>query len=333
MTQIDPRRPTTTPNPNPGEPQRKQEPSFNWRVSVGMAVGLLVLFGVLFGVRALDIFPPKPAQDPQIAAVRATLTALPTQQAAPAVQSTSAPTSVSGPAPLGPIALSTPGATGVAPAVATVASAPTTAPAPAPTPAPARQSATQTQTAWATGTQFDTAPTPVATTSALVIPTVGTGNAAISTTEASATTVENSASAQPTPVATNLPADLANAILQGYTNYWTVRVNAMRDPQDASIDLGSVMAESELAGAQKTLAQYRDAGEAFQSDVKHTIWITDATPDEAVVVDRYVGNTVFLDPSTKEPLGSQPVVQSFSDRFLLKKIEGTWKVVQEEPEQ
>lgn len=329
MTQIDPRRPTTTPNPNPGEPQPKQEPSFNWRVSVGMAVGLMVLFGVLFGLRALDIFPPRPAQDPQIAAVRATLTTLPTQQAAPAVQTTRASTPAPAPATLGPIALSTPAATSAAQAVATVASAPTSAA----TPAPAQQSATQIQTALGTGTQFVTAPTPVATTSALVIPTVGTGNTATSATDASPTAVENSASAQPTPVATNLPADLANAILQGYTNYWTVRVNAMRDPGDASIDLASVMAESELAGAQKTLAQYRDAGEAFQSDVKHTIWITDATPDEAVVVDRYVGNTVFLDPTTKEPLASQPVVQSFSDRFLLKKIDGTWKVVQEEPEQ
>lgn len=326
MTRIDPRRPTT-PNPNPGEPQRKQEPSFNWRVSVGMAVGLLVLFGVLFGLRALDIFPPKPAEDPQIAAVRATLAALPTQQPAPAVQPTPASTQAPAPATLGPIALSTPAATAAAPALATVASAPTTAATPAP------QSPTQTQTALATGTQFDTAPTPVATTSAMVIATVGTGNTAPSATETSPTTVESSASAQPTPVATNLPADLANAILQGYTNYWRVRVNAMRDPADASIDLASVMAESELAGAQKTLAQYRDAGEAFQSDVKHTIWITDASPDEAVLVDRYVGNTVFLDPTTKEPLGSQPVVQSFSDRFLLKNIEGTWKVVQEEPEQ
>src|SRR5438132_12843022 len=105
MTQIDPRNPKTKSRPpDGGEPPRKQEPSFNWRVSVGMAIGLLVLFGVLFGLRALDIFPPKPAEDPQIAAVRATLAALPTQQAAPAVQPTSAPTSVSGPAPLGPIA-------------------------------------------------------------------------------------------------------------------------------------------------------------------------------------------------------------------------------------
>src|SRR6266516_2800268 len=72
MTQIDPRSPkATTRTAEVGEPPRKQEPPFNWRVSVGLAVGLLVLFGVLFGLRALDIFPPKPAEDPQIAADRA----------------------------------------------------------------------------------------------------------------------------------------------------------------------------------------------------------------------------------------------------------------------
>ena len=183
----------------------------------------------------------------------------------------------------------------------------------------------------ADGAKFETAPTPAA--SEQGVPTVGTIAASSAPSEATPATSGSRPAAQATPVAINLPADLANAILQGYTNYWTVRVNAMRDPADASIDLGSVMAETELAGAQKTLAQYRDAGEAFHSDVKHTIWITDATPDEAVVVDRYVGNTVFLDPNTKEPLSSQPVVQTFSDRFLLKNIDGTWKVVQEEPEQ
>src|SRR5262252_9467742 len=109
MTQLDPRSsPTTTPSPpSTGGQPGKHEP-FNWRVSLVMAVGLVVLFGVLFGLRALGIFPPRPGEDPEIAAVRATLAALPTQQAAPAVQPTSAPTQSSGPAPSGRIAPSTP---------------------------------------------------------------------------------------------------------------------------------------------------------------------------------------------------------------------------------
>ena len=133
MTQIDPRSPkATTRTAEVGEPPRTQEPPFNWRVSVGMAIGLVLLFGVLFGLRALDIFPPKPGEDPQIAAARAALAAVPTQQAAAAVQPTLAPTQVSGPAASTPIALSTRPAAGGAPALATVGSAPTIAATPAP---------------------------------------------------------------------------------------------------------------------------------------------------------------------------------------------------------
>ena len=38
----------------------KEGPPFNWRVSVGMAIGLVVLFGLLFGLRALGISRPVP---------------------------------------------------------------------------------------------------------------------------------------------------------------------------------------------------------------------------------------------------------------------------------
>jgi hypothetical protein len=133
-------------------------------------------------------------------------------------------------------------------------------------------------------------------------------------------------------VAVNLPADLSQAILQGYSNYWTVRLNAMRDPNDASIDLESVMAGNELVGAQNTIARYQGEAEAGYATVHHTIWITSASPDSAVIVDRYTGNITPLDPNTGQPNGAAPVVQELSDRFFLKKIDGVWKVVQEEPE-
>jgi hypothetical protein len=311
MTQIDPRRDAPPPNPNPGEPQWKHEPPYNWRVSVGMAVGLLVLFGVLFGLRALDIFPPKPGDDPQIAAVRATLAALPTQQpAAPAVQPTSAPTPP-GPAPLGPIALSTPVAAGAAPAVATVASAPTTAP----TRAPAQQSAPRTQEPSATGTQFETAPQPVATTTR---------------DQSNPGSTPETTPAQQTPVAVNLPASLASAILQSYTNYWNIRLQAIESPGDQSIDLESVMAGNELEGARKALAEMRDNNEAGYSTVKHTIWIVRATDQDAVIVDRYIAQTIKLDPESKAPLESAPTIEQYSDSFQLQNFDGAWKVVRED---
>jgi len=288
-----------------------------------MAIALVVLFGVLFGLRWLDIFPSRPGEDPEIAAARATLAALPTQQAAPAVQPTSAPTQSSGAAPSGRIAPSTPAPAGANPVPPTVASAPTTAP----TPALAQESTTRTQGPTAAGTQFETAPTPIATTTSdQANPAAGSTPAASS----AAGTTRVPISAQPTPVAVNLPSVLANAILQGYTKYWNIRLQAIESPADQSIDLETVMAGKELEGARKTLAEMRDNNEAGYSTVKHTIWIVHATDQDAVIVDRYVARTIKLDSESKTPLESEPTIEQYSDTFQLQNIDGAWKVVRED---
>ena len=51
----------------------------------------------------------------------------------------------------------------------------------------------------------------------------------------------------------------------------------MRDPTDSSIDLASVMSGSELVGLNRHLPDIQTPEKAFDSDVKHTIWITDAS--------------------------------------------------------
>jgi hypothetical protein len=131
-------------------------------------------------------------------------------------------------------------------------------------------------------------------------------------------------------VAIDLPASLAQAILQGYTNYWAIRIQAMSAPEDTSVDLASVMAGNELVEAQKTLAQYRDSGNAFDTHVKHQVWITNATNQDAVVVDQYVATTTRLDSATKDPLDSEPTTEQYSDTFQLQNIDGSWKVVRED---
>lgn len=331
MTQRDPRSSTiTTPStPSTDRPPAKQEPPFNWRVSVGMAIGLLVLFGLLFALRAFDIFPPRPGEDPEIAAARATLAALPTPQAAPAAQPTAAPTTLSAPAPLGPIVLATPAPTSAATVAVTAAPAPTIAP----TPALVQQPAIETQERSTVGGQFETGPTPVATTTSdQATPTVATIAASSAASDATPTAEADASSAQPTPIAINLPANLANAILQGYENYWSVRVNAMRDPADTTIDLESTMAGTELGIARKTIADYRSRGEAYNSDVHHQIWITFADASEATVVDIYTVTSQPLNPETKEPLDSAPIVEHARDKFQLQVVDGVWKVVDEPPE-
>jgi len=275
-----------------------------------MAVGLALLFGVLFGLRALGVFPSRPTEDPEIAAAQATLAALATQQPVAAQPTTQAATLAPAPATSGGTIVSTP----------------------APTGAVAQQQATSTAESATSATVFVTAPTTVGTApSTQSAPAAATKTASSSSSAQEATRVDisTSVSPQPTPVAVNLPASLASEILQGYTNYWMVRVNAMRDPTDPSIDLGSVMAGSELIGAQKTISQYQDAGEAFASDVKHTIWITSATSDNAVIVDQFTATTVRVDPESKAPLDGSPSIENRTDTFELQRVDGVWKVVDE----
>src|SRR5262249_45164617 len=187
----------------------------------------------------------------------------------------------------------------------------------APAIAPAQQPSSRPQQPSTDGAQFETAPTPAA---------------AISSGQALPVSNSSPPGAQPTPVAVNLPAGLANAILQGYTNYWAVRVSAMRDPADNTIDLEGVMAGTELAVARKTMADYQSRGEAYYSDVHHQIWITSASASDATVVDVYTVTSQPLDPQTKEPLNSAPIVEHARDQFQLQLVDGAWKVVDEPPE-
>jgi len=262
-----------------------------------MFVGLAILFGVLLGLRALHIFPPEPGQDAEIAAARATQAALGTQEAL---------------APRPTVAV------GSAPAAATSAvqvrpaATPATAQQPAPTAAPELQTPVPITVAT---TQPVVAATPAPTLEATTAPTVPSNPTEVQ--------------AAPTPVQANLPADQAAAIVQGYSNYWTVRVNALRDPDPANPDLESVMVGTELSRAQQLLSGYQQQGTAYESDVKHQIWITQASPDVATVVDRYVATSVKVQPTSLEPVtpGSAPNVERLTTTFSLQNIGGTWKVV------
>jgi hypothetical protein len=305
MTQLDPRAPTGAPPPPKGGPggSPRREAGFNWRISAGMFVGLAILFGVLFGLRALHIFPPEPGQDAEIAAARATQAALGTQEAL-APRPTAAVAGVPQAAP------TTPGAASAA--QVRPAATPATAQQPAPTAAPEAQTPAPITVPT---TQPVIGATPAPTLEATTAPTV----------QANPTEVQ----AAPTPVQASLPADLAAAIVKGYSNYWTVRVNALRDPDPANPDLESVMVGTELSRAQQLLSGYQQQGTAYDSDVKHQIWITQASADVATVVDRYVATSVKVQPTSVEPVtpGSAPNVERLTTTFSLQNIGGTWKVV------
>jgi hypothetical protein len=214
------------------------------------------------------------------------------------------------------VAANTPAASAtVAPAGA---AAPAVAPTAIPTPAAAAPQAVQTAAPAATSVARSQQPETAATTSA-----------AEPTAQAADPTGVSKDQAEPTPAQAAVSTELAAAIIQGYDNYWSVRVRAMGDPGDTSVDLASVMDGDELAVARKTMSEYQSAGEAYQTSVKHQIWITRATPTEADIVDQYTASTLKIDPTTKDPVEPEPEVEQLTGKFALESIDGSWKVVTE----
>jgi hypothetical protein len=132
----------------------------------------------------------------------------------------------------------------------------------------------------------------------------------------------------PTPIQAALPPDLAAAILEGYSNYWSVRVVSIRNPDPENEELEAVMTDTELARAREVLAGYQREGKEYEADVKHQIWITQATATEALVVDQYMATSVRLDPASGRPISSDnsPNIESLRTTFLLRNDGGRWKV-------
>ena len=296
------------PDSGAGEPQTPAggEPPYRWRTFFIWAAGIVLLFGVLIALRDLHIFPRPAGDDPEIVAAKATQQALMTAEVLkprPTVAPTRAPA-------VAPTAQAT-----------RATSAPTSQPALAPTVQP-------TAAAAVAAAQPATAMIPtVAAPSLPAAPTPGGAGAAAPESTVGALPAT---SGQDSP--TQAPAidpHLAAQVLQAYQRYWAVRLHAMDDPFAPDLNLDSVMAGDELEGARRSVAQYQDEGEAYQTQVDHHAEPKYITDKEALIVDQYQTSAVKLDPQTKEPIDGQPLTEQRTEAFLLQQIGGAWKVVGE----
>jgi hypothetical protein len=139
---------------------------------------------------------------------------------------------------------------------------------------------------------------------------------------------------EPTPAVPNgVDPGLADSVVDAYIRYWDARAKATGDPlaQDLDAELVGVMAGTELAKAQQSVADFRADGRVYLVHVDHQIQLQRATPQEALVVDEFTSTARKIDPNTRVPVDSPPVVEHRKDAFLLRPIDGIWKVV-DEPE-
>jgi len=117
--------------------------------------------------------------------------------------------------------------------------------------------------------------------------------------------------------------------LPAYQHYWEVLDDAL-----ATLDgskLSEVMDGPELVAAQAYLDQLKSENKASAGAADHEITLVSATSEDAVIYDKLVDHSVFVDPTTREPLppeqqgsGPDPAVPSY---YYLRQVDGIWKVV------
>jgi hypothetical protein len=176
------------------------------------------------------------------------------------------------------------------------------------------------------------APTAVPTVAATPVPAaVASGATAAQATLTSApaqSVVETSP--LPTAVPTADP-QVADEVKSAYERYWDLTAQALRD-LDAT-PLTEVATDGELLSLQKNIEDLRAQGKAIDTSVEHhfnVVWIRD---DQAQVVDHYRDRSIFIDPSTKQPLAGEVIPPTFEDApesnvvYLLQRDQGTWKVM------
>lgn len=118
---------------------------------------------------------------------------------------------------------------------------------------------------------------------------------------------------------------LEREIEDAYLRYWEVLKQAYLSLDTSS--LGEVTAGAELARQEQQIRDLRSRGRAAKLEVDHRIAFANVSAERAVVYDEYLNRSLFVDAATKQelPTKEQPETEKIS--FEMRKINGTWKVV------
>jgi hypothetical protein len=128
-------------------------------------------------------------------------------------------------------------------------------------------------------------------------------------------------------VAPELEAQVSDA----YKHYWQVKANSFLALDPGPLD--SVAAGNELTALRKDLENDRANGRATRMKVQNNFIVVSANDDQAQVADRLRDLSIYVDPSTQQPLpaeiepASPEVAPEVKAIYQLQRIDGVWKVV------
>jgi hypothetical protein len=120
-------------------------------------------------------------------------------------------------------------------------------------------------------------------------------------------------------------------VLDAYLNYFQVSGQALYNLDPAP--LSAVAADRELQGLTDSIEQDRRQGRALKTNVKHNVLVVRVEGDDAELVDTYDDSSIWVDPSTKQPLPGEvapatpDVAPVVSIKYQLHRFDGLWKVV------
>lgn len=138
------------------------------------------------------------------------------------------------------------------------------------------------------------------------------------------TATVGAADREPTTTSTTEALTPEEEVEAAYLKSWEVYAEAVRELDDSRLE--EIYAGDALTLRREEIADYRAANTPGIIDVDHDYEISILEPGRALVLDKYVNHSVFIDPISEEPTEKDPS-EVLRQRSELRESEGVWRVV------
>jgi hypothetical protein len=118
---------------------------------------------------------------------------------------------------------------------------------------------------------------------------------------------------------------LEREIEAAYLRYWDVLRQAYLNLDGSK--LSEVSAGAELARQEQEIRDLKAQGRAAKLDIEHRLTFVEVSSERAILYDEYQNGSVFVDPATKQELPTKQPPETERISFEMRRVDGTWRVV------